>query len=150
MNIILFLFLFNIFNMTSRFFYFFICYRKLLYNLFLLFLLYNFCIDFNFFYEVFVFFFFSFHFISYIPTLSLPTCSIYFVFLHPISPSQGGTPPRLHHFSHQGYHSIPLIILVIFPCCDVNSWRNATVLSAFLSRFNTWMGHFYSGYPLRC
>ena len=94
-----FLFLFNIFNMTSRFFYFFICYRKLLYNLFLLFLLYNFCIDFNFLWSV--CFLFSFHFTSYLISRHyhsprVPSISCFCILFHHLR----GVPPLDSTISH--------------------------------------------------
>ena len=55
----------------------------------------------------------------------------------------GGTPLRLLCFVSKWYHSIACIVSVIFLSSDVNGWRNATEISAFLCAFNTWMGHFY-------
>ena len=61
----------------------------------------------------------------------------------------GGTPLRLLCFLSKWYHSIACIMFVIFLSSDVNGWRNATEISAFLCAFNTWMGHFYWCLPVQ-
>ena len=99
-----------------------------------------------FFYEVFCyfFFFFSFSFTSYLISRHyhsprVPFISYFCILFHHLR----GTPLRLLCFLSKWYHPIACIMFVIFLSSDVNGWRNATEISAFICAFNTWMGHFY-------
>ena len=95
----------------------------------------------------FLFSFFSLH-ILYPDTITPHVFHLFRTFASYFTIS-GGTPLRLLCFLSKWYHSIACIMSVIFLSSDVNGWRNATEISAFLCAFNTWMGHFYWCLPVQ-
>ena len=105
-----------------------------------------------FFMKCFFIFFFFFSFLSlhilYPDTITPNVFHLFRTFASYFTIS--GVPPlRLLRFLSKWYHSIACIMFVIFLSSDVNGWRNATEISAFLCAFNTWMGHFYWCLPVQ-
>ena len=95
-------------------------------------------------------FLFLFSFTSYLISRHyhsprVPFISYFCILFHHLR----GPPLRLLCFLSKWYHSIACIMFVIFLSSDVNRWRNATEVSAFLCAFNTWMGHFYWCLPVQ-